>query len=265
MKSAARCLLFGVTLLTSLLVSQGAVAVDSLDAASRNIQFHNLSTEDGLSSEFIHDVAQDGTGYIWFATQAGLNRFDGHSVKVYEHDPEDAGSLIHSFVWALHVDDEGTLWVATDGGVNAYDPAVDGFLRDPLGLAAQAMRARMITQDATGRFWIGTVDDGLVSVDPRTGATAHFRHDTASTSSLPDDHIFDLLTDSRGDLWVGTGDGLARYDEATNAFVRFQHEDPVATPGEQCRTDQPVVAGADHDGIVTISHRRNSPERYSVF
>ncbi|MEL7448801.1 MAG: two-component regulator propeller domain-containing protein [Pseudomonadota bacterium] len=225
MISSTRCLLFGAMLVASCLLSHAAVAADSLDAASRNIQFYNLTNEDGLSSEFINDVAQDGLGYLWFATQAGLNRFDGHSVTVYEHDPEDASSLAHSFIWALHVDDEGTLWVATDGGVIAYDPATDSFRRNVLGEAAQAMRARVITQDGPGRFWIGTVDDGLVSVDPQTGDAVQFKHDAASDGSLPDDHIFDLLTDGSGNLWVGTGDGLARYDESAKAFVRFQHEE----------------------------------------
>ena len=37
----------------------------------------NLSRIDGLSNDFITDIAQDGQGFVWIGTQAGLSRFDG--------------------------------------------------------------------------------------------------------------------------------------------------------------------------------------------
>ena len=55
---------------------------------------------------------------------------------------------------------------------------------------------------------------------------------------------------------------LARDRRATDLPVRFQHEHLLACFREQCRADQPVVACANHDCVVAVSHRRSSPARY---
>ncbi|MFT6012181.1 MAG: ligand-binding sensor domain-containing protein, partial [Candidatus Azotimanducaceae bacterium] len=48
--------------------------------ASKNIRFEHLTTTDGLSHMSITDLLQDAQGFMWFATQEGLNRFDGYSI-----------------------------------------------------------------------------------------------------------------------------------------------------------------------------------------
>src|SRR6185312_2495405 len=50
-------------------------------------------------------IAQDGTGFIWLATQSGLTRWDGYHFRHYSADPQTAGSLPDGFLLALYVDD----------------------------------------------------------------------------------------------------------------------------------------------------------------
>ena len=157
MNSFTRWLFPILLVLLALLLVQSAIATQALDTVPRNVQFSNLSTEDGLPSEFVHDLVQDRLGYLWFATQAGLSRFNGHDIRVYEHRAEDQGSLSHSFVWSLHVDNAGVLWIGTNRGVNTYDPSTDSFNRQPLGDSVSLVRVRKITQDTSGKFWIGSV------------------------------------------------------------------------------------------------------------
>jgi len=56
---------------------------------SRYLRFGRLTTEDGLSGNQAYHVAQDSYGFMWFATANGLSRYDGASVKVYRHDPDE--------------------------------------------------------------------------------------------------------------------------------------------------------------------------------
>ena len=74
---------------------------------SRYIRFSRLTTEDGLSSDQAYHVAQDGYGFMWFATADGLSRYDGASIKVYRRDPDDPNSLGHNAVRAMIADQSG--------------------------------------------------------------------------------------------------------------------------------------------------------------
>ena len=224
-----------------LLLSAGlAGAQEPLTAVARNLQFSNLTDENGLIGEFVQDVAQDGSGYMWFATQAGLNRYNGHDVSFYEHVSNDPDSLGNSFIWSLHVDSAGTLWVAHDRGVNRYDQQTDTFVRSPwAGVELPVLRVRKIMQDGEGVFWLGTLGEGLYSINPATGLVTTYQHDAADDRSLPSNNVIDVLEDRRGRLWVGTdGGGLARLDRMTGTFTAFQHDagDDTSLGGNEVRS-----------------------------
>ncbi|PYQ08403.1 MAG: hypothetical protein DMF82_01465, partial [Acidobacteria bacterium] len=87
------------TILPSLVLVAVTAAAPATAASLRPIRFDHLSLEQGLSQSSVMDILQDRRGYIWLATEDGLDRYDGLSFKVYKHDPADAASLPSSFVW----------------------------------------------------------------------------------------------------------------------------------------------------------------------
>jgi len=94
------------------------------------LRFGRLTAEDGLSNVQVKSVVQDNRGFMWFGTLDGLNRYDGASIKVYRHDPDDPQSLSHNYIRALAVDQSGVLWLGTwGGGLNQYDREKDAFIR----------------------------------------------------------------------------------------------------------------------------------------
>ena len=64
------------------------------------LKFRRLTTEDGLVGNQAFGVVQDKHGFMWFGTLNGLSRYDGTSVKVYRHNPDDPDSLGHNTVRA---------------------------------------------------------------------------------------------------------------------------------------------------------------------
>ncbi|RLG35206.1 hypothetical protein DRN98_01630, partial [Methanosarcinales archaeon] len=52
----------------------------------------HLSVEEGLSQSFARSIVQDDNGFIWIGTEAGINKYDGYSFRVYETDPENLSS-----------------------------------------------------------------------------------------------------------------------------------------------------------------------------
>lgn len=78
-----------------------------------------IGISDGLSNNFVTDIAQDGYGFLWFATDNGLNRFDGERIIVFsEKDKSLKGNSVNS----LYYDDiSGFLWVGSKKGVDVID------------------------------------------------------------------------------------------------------------------------------------------------
>src|ERR1700722_1229976 len=145
-------------------------------------------------------IAQDGTGFIWLATQGGLIRWDGYHYRRYTADPQTPGSLPDSFLLALYVDDLGRLWIGTSaGGLARYDADHDNFavISSANGLSDPAVAA--IAGDGSGGLWLGT-GAGLDHMDSR-GIVHRAPSDPAHAYGLPEGGITAVLTDRAGTLW----------------------------------------------------------------
>jgi diguanylate cyclase (GGDEF)-like protein len=203
-----------------------SLAVPSLAGPVRPIRFDRLSLEQGLSQSSVMDILQDGRGYVWLATEEGLDRFDGLSFKVYRHDPAEPLSLPSNFVWDVEADTSGDLWIATTGGLALWQRATDRVVRQEK-LAGVSIRAlRLAAKERV--LWIGTRDAGLLRLDLSSGALTRFAHDVSQPSSLADDRIYVLYLDRKDRLWVGTEGGLDRWEAGGFAHFRADPEDPAS-------------------------------------
>ena len=86
-----------------------------------------FTTDGELSNSLINKLYQDRNGFIWIATENGLNRYDGAKVTIYKHDSNDPHSLSHNYVRTLFEDAKGRLFVGTCNGLQIYDAARDSF------------------------------------------------------------------------------------------------------------------------------------------
>ncbi|MCJ8270184.1 MAG: hypothetical protein MJK04_12370, partial [Psychrosphaera sp.] len=82
-------------------------------AATPVLRFDQFSLKEGLSQASVLDILQDRQGFMWFATQDGLNRFDGYDFKVYRRDLSDPQSLSENYVNNIFQDSSGYLWLTT--------------------------------------------------------------------------------------------------------------------------------------------------------
>ena len=65
---------------------------------------HHYTLKDGLSQVSINNIIEDKNGFIWVATQAGLNRFDGTSFKSYQNIIANQNSLCGNFIHTILAD-----------------------------------------------------------------------------------------------------------------------------------------------------------------
>ena len=101
----------------------------NLNLKSQDFVFEHYTVDNGLSQSAINDIFQSSDGYLWFATQEGLNRFDGYNFKTYSHDPIELNSLTSNWVWSIAEDKDENIWAATSFGLNKINRLTDKIIR----------------------------------------------------------------------------------------------------------------------------------------
>ena len=154
-------------------------------------------TSDRLTSTLIVDICQDKTGYIWIATEYGLNRFDGHRFTQYLHADGDSTSLRHNVTVSLLCDNNGNLWVGTLKGLQRYDAATDRFINYHFPPDIHP-RVATIIQGADGSIMVGTSGYGLYTVRPDS---YYLKSQTGYQVSEEDLHFSHIYEAPDGSLW----------------------------------------------------------------
>lgn len=193
----------GLALLFGLLPPSAGGAAD--ERLQPPIVFKHLTPDDGLSQVTVNAILIDRSGFLWFATKAGLNRYDSYEIEVFRATPGEPGSLSSPAVEALLEDRSGTLWVGTDAGLDRFDPLTRTFTP----VLASPAPVYALAEDEDGLVWIGTAA-GVQRLDPRT---ARIERPIRDAGSLGD--IRAIAVGRGGVVWLGAEAGIGRFETAT--------------------------------------------------
>ncbi|QTD49229.1 two-component regulator propeller domain-containing protein [Sulfidibacter corallicola] len=241
-----------------------------LHGQKSQISFQQWNRTSGLSQGSVYDILQDETGFIWIATQDGLNRFDGYEFEILRHNPRDPDSLSGNHIVRLYQDRKGELWVGTwDSGLNhlrLQENQVTHYRVGMEGVGLDHDRIRAVEGDSTGRLWIGT-EKGLNLFDRERNRWKNFReafanpapsealasNEERSALSL-DGRVRSLLIDGRDRAWVGTGAGLDRIeiDAEWPETLSPRSIQRIALPGEAHGRITVTGLVRDHRGTLWI-------------
>ncbi len=227
---------------------------DTLGFPGQQIRFEQISLEQGLSQSSVYSIYQDSTGFLWFGTEDGLNKFDGYNFTVYRHDPDDPLSLSDNTILSIVEDQSGELWVGTYGrGLNRFDREKEQFTRfrhNPSNSNSLVHdTVSVINIDSSGVLWVGTLD-GLDRYDSDSEKFIHYQHDLENLNSLSHNMVTAIHQDLNGTLWIGTfGGGLNRFDPATDQFFRYKHD--IINP-YKISSDYITSISEDQSGILWI-------------
>lgn len=198
------------------------------------LNFKNYSTEDGLSSATVYDILKDRFGFLWLATEDGVNRFDGTNFKVYRHNRASKNGLMVNHITALHEDKKGRLWIGTNGGGLCYydknKDSIYNFVAEGISPTTTAVLA--ISGDNEGNIFVACFG-GLYKIDVNTYQLANSDKDNKLIRAVNGMIVLCVMEDSRRRKWAGTNFGLFCYDPAKDSLTIYRHQDgnPSSLPG----------------------------------
>lgn len=195
------------------------MAVDLQAQFHSQLRFTHVGLDEGLSQSTVLDIVQDSQGNMWFATQDGLNRFNGYDFTVYRHDDSDTTSISNDCIYALDIGHNDRLWIGTDAGLSCYDPYTDRF------------RNFYIDRQPGHKLSVSHVAaiDSLHLFVLSMGRLYSFDvcKEVFHESRIPGHNIgnFHSLTNCDSVVYIGTDKGLYAYSKRRLAFEKFPFQE----------------------------------------
>lgn len=201
------------------------IMVYAVTASSQAIKvnFDKYTVNDGLSSNTIFDVLKDKYGFVWIATDDGLNRFDGMNFTVYRTKENDSTSLKNNSISCLYEDRLGQLWVGTNGGgFSLYNRKKDVFQNFKYTIDKEWISEAItgMTEDRQGNIWV-TSFNGLYHLQPQKRLIKHVRVPGLRHA----ESMLKIFKDRSHRIWIATLNGLLLFDPESSQISRFAHDD----------------------------------------
>ena len=192
---------------------------------NEDARFIRYTTADGLSNPWISDIHQSKDGFIWIATQYGINRFDGLAFESHVYNPNDLQSLNNNWVMSIAESPDSHIWLGTYGkSLHEYDPVKESFQRhhgSPDDICYLEWIDK-ITIDGNDGIWIATRRGELIEYSISDKKNCVWRSSLGYT-------INDLLCTDRLVL-CGTANGLYIIDKSDKEILT------VLSQGEEVQT-----------------------------
>lgn len=182
-------------------------------AQRKTYQFMRLDVRQGLSHNQVNTIYKDGTGFWWFGTMSGLNRYDGYDFKEFRNDLNDSSTLSDNYISRIFELPENKMWIVTRNGNNIYDPATESFSRnDQRYLASLSLPGgpvTFITKDKQGDFWFVYQNlGGIYKYSPEQKNILRFSYDPNDSLSIATSDVATLAHDHQNNTWVVHRNGI---------------------------------------------------------
>ena len=180
--------------------------------------FRTISVDKGLSQSTVYAVIQDKLGFMWMATQDGLNRYDGESFMVYRPVDNDPNSLRSNYIKALYLDHNGQLWIGGDQGLSRYNYSTNKFLNYQHARKPGEWYISAITEDANHIIWAGTSAGEIFRLDQANSELKLFNIDGTANGIKS----ITSLSYVQQTLLIGTDVGLFKLTNGDNRLQKLK-------------------------------------------
>ena len=211
-----------------------------------------------ISQNCIKSFLDDGKGNLWVGTYLGgidVINLDTRKITHFNHAYDKMGSLSDNRVWDLCLDKDGQIWIATSRGVDRYNAAGNNFIH--YAHLNGSKQVQWIESDSKGNLWIGSEDEVIVFDPEQNSVHRYFEHTWgmyedsrkriwiatrergiaqysagsgpikyySEADGLANKQALCIQEDKNSYLWIGTSNGLSRFDPRNEVFQNFTSRD----------------------------------------
>lgn len=175
---------------------------------SNSVSFRNITINDGLSQNSVVSIAEDTSGFMWFATQDGLNRFDGTNFISFPRSFDDVTTPLNSQLGKIF--SRGyRLWLITRGGklevLDICTQQISSIIKTHgTGIKIPALSDLYVGKE--GEIWLGSRDEGVIILNPDLSLKNRLRAGKDS-NSLSSDSVQGITALKNGNIWIMTSNG----------------------------------------------------------
>lgn len=209
-------------------------------AQQATYSFRTIDINQGLSQNSVIDMANDEKGFLWLATQDGLNRYDGNTFAVFRKNFDDITTRAYSRLGKIIPGNNHDLWLITSGGklerFNLYNDSSTPY--KTLSSGAILPPVSCFRQDEKGLLWIGTEKDGLIYHDSAARKTIHY---TKGKGSLNSDSVQFIFQSRNKQYWILTSNGINVITPGQSTTRQFLYR--MAAPFISCSVMEEDSAG----------------------
>ncbi len=187
--------------------------------------FSQLNVNNGLSQNQINCIYRDSKGFVWFGTNAGLNRFDGTSFEVFTYENTANGSIVNNNINAITEDKKGNFWIGTEHGVSILNGSTYEFSNFDYSASAthncsDIHYINAMTSDLNGNIWIGT-NNGCFFNNISDGSIHHILFDSTNCNAALN-RITCIVQDRNGNIWMSSENSfIIKYDTHNKSIEKF--------------------------------------------
>lgn len=180
---------------------------------SQDLMFRNISVEDGLSNNFVTAIHQDSSGYMWFGTLGGLDRFDGTEIRSltdkFPEQPVKVNTIIDDPVHGI--------WTGTDNGLFYWDFVSEEFILVPLSGNPQILNTLLFLPGDT-TLLAGT-SEGIWLLNTRTFRSELLQlHDNKNSIQVTDAVL------NGNNVWISTTSSIIKISIPDYQIETFKNE-----------------------------------------
>jgi streptogramin lyase len=213
-------------------------------------------------------IREDRSGNLWVGTYGhGLLRLERRTgqFKTYQHDPADPHTVSSDIIMRLLEDHDGTLWVISSDGLNRFEKTRERFTTYRLDSKRSPFFLELI-EDGERALWLGTKSSGLYRFDPATGHLTNYEHDMKRPGTLSDNRVNSVYIDRSGTMWVGTQNGLDKFDRKAGTFTVYTRRDGLSGNAIGCvlEDNHGNLWMSTNNGVSRFDPRSGTARSYSI-